>query len=253
VRHRCYRGSAAATAPIAVSNLVHRRRWRRCPDTYLFLSAFHRRPFLDAGFPAERCEVKPNFAPDAGRRHGAGEHLAFIGRLGVEKGVPFLLDAWRQVRADVKASLPLLVVGTGELDDLVRSEAERDPSLRPMGALPPDRCAELLRTARAAVVPSVWPEPFGLVVIEAMAAATPVLAPDHAALAELVTHEGDGLLHRPGDPRSLAADIELLAAEPARSVRLGDRGRTTYETTFSEEPVLTTLEGIYRRIRRNRT
>jgi glycosyltransferase involved in cell wall biosynthesis len=249
VRHRCYRGSASATAPIALSNLVHHRRWRSCPDVYLFLSAFHRQPFVDAGFPAERCHVKPNFTPDRGRRAGTGGHLVFIGRVGLEKGVPFLLEAWRRVPEAVKASLPLVVVGTGDLDDLVQSEAARDPTIRRMGSLPPDRCAELLRSARAAVVPSVWPEPFGLVVIEAMAAATPVLAPRHAGLAELVTHEANGLLHRPGDPSALAADIARLSADPLLSIELGNVGRTTFETTFAEAPVMARLEDVYERIR----
>lgn len=252
VRHRCYRGSAAATAPIALSNLVHHRHWRRCPDVYLFLSAFHRQPFLDAGFPSERCEVKPNFTVDLGRRRDAGDHIVFIGRIGVEKGVTFLLEAWREVPARVKSSFPLVIVGSGELDGQVRAEAERDPTIRPMGALPAGRCAELLRAARAAIVPSAWPEPFGLVVIEAMAAATPVLAPRHAALAELVTHEGDGLLHPPGDAAALARDVTSLADDPARSIELGDRGRTTFEGTFAEGPVLSALEAVYERVLRHR-
>ena len=103
---------------------------------------------------------------------------------------------------------------------------------------------ELMSRARAVVVPSVWEEPFGLVVVEAMAAGTPPIAAQHGLRR---THQPgvDGVLFRPGDPTALALAIADVEARPDRYEIYGKQARETYEQRFNPEHSLKHLLEIY--------
>lgn len=91
----------------------------------------------------------------------------------------------------------------------------------------------LLAAADLVVVPSTRPEPFGLVAIEAMAHARPVIATDAGGLAEIVVHGTTGLLVPPGDAEALAGAIADLLRSPRRAARLGRAGRTRQREHFT--------------------
>ena len=72
--------------------------WHTSVDTYIALTQFSRQTFVDAGFPADRIIVKPNFVyPDPGPGTGAGGYAVFVGRLSSEKGLRTLLRAGREL------------------------------------------------------------------------------------------------------------------------------------------------------------
>jgi glycosyltransferase involved in cell wall biosynthesis len=96
-----------------------------------------------------------------------------------------------------------------------------------------------------AVVPSVWLEAFGLVATEAMASGVPVVAANHGALSELVRDGVTGLLHRPGDPESLARCLRRIVADPAANRAMGAAGRHRYELEFSPPVGLQRLVAEY--------
>lgn len=85
-----------------------------------------------------------------------------------------------------------------------------------------------------AVVPSVEPEPFGRVAIEAMAHGLPVVATAHGGLAEIVLHEQTGLLVPPGDARALAHALHDLINSTDTRKRYGAAGRARQQESFSQ-------------------
>src|SRR6516165_5550593 len=97
VRHRCYRHSLAGSVATARMIAVHRRRrtWSTAVDRYIVSSEFGRSVFIEAGFPVQRIDVKPNFMEDPGEpdenvpRNG----VFYSGRLSPEKGVRYLVEA----------------------------------------------------------------------------------------------------------------------------------------------------------------
>jgi L-malate glycosyltransferase len=91
---------------------------------------------------------------------------------------------------------------------------------------------ELLAALDAVLVPS-WEEPFGRVVVEAMAMGLPVLATRVGGPAELVTDGRDGLLLTPRDPRSWADALDRLLSSPGALAAMGRRARHTAVTRFS--------------------
>jgi glycosyltransferase involved in cell wall biosynthesis len=90
-----------------------------------------------------------------------------------------------------------------------------------------------------AVVPSVQPEPFGCVVIEAMAAGTPVVGSRCGGIAEQIVHEVSGLLFVPGDAQALANALERLLDDPTLRRRMAEGGFRRVRTMFP-------LESTYR-------
>src|SRR5271169_3732856 len=87
--HGCYRGSRIGTLAVARMIDTHRRRgtWLHKVDRFIALSAFARKKFIAAGFPADRIAVKPNFAVDRGTATAAARAGAlYVGRLSSEKG-----------------------------------------------------------------------------------------------------------------------------------------------------------------------
>jgi len=85
----------------------------------------------------------------------------------------------------------------------------------------------LYQDADAVVFPSEWAEPFGLVPVEAMASGTPVVATGTGGSAEFLVHGVNAVLHRPGDPSSLAAAVHRLAGNPALRQHLIEAGLRT--------------------------
>ncbi len=88
-----------------------------------------------------------------------------------------------------------------------------------------DRCDLLL-------VPSLWQEPFGLVVAEAMARGLPVIASNVGGPAEILTHEINGLLVEAGNERALALAISQLIKDPEKRRRFGQAARATVQQRF---------------------
>ncbi len=108
----------------------------------------------------------------------------------------------------------------------------------------------LYSAATLLVVPS-WAEPFGRVVVEAMAAGCPVLATDAGGVPEIVTHGVDGWLVPPRDPAALAAALRCLLDAPALRATLARNGRVTVQGRFSLTGYMAAMEGIWRDALRN--
>lgn len=255
IRHGCYRDSVAATLPLSIANLVHARRWRTQVDALLTLSSAQRRLFVDAGFPADRTFVKPNWVPDRPVRTGDDlaptPEFAYLGRLAPEKGIGLLMQAWDLLTSTVAttadAEVPTLVIaGGGPLEADVQAWAATRPSVRFVGHQDAAGCSRITNRALASLVPSVWEETFGLVVIEAMAAGVPAIAPAHASFPDFIRSGVDGLLVDPNSAPALAEAMAGLLARPERALALGAEARRTYEARYRPEAVTALLVDRYR-------
>ena len=110
--------------------------------------------------------------------------------------------------------VPLVIAGTGPLEREVTAWAAGRDDVRYVGLYDTAECRKAIARSVAVVAPSTWLEAFGLVVVEAMAAGVPIVAAGHGAFVELVEDGVTGLLHRPGEPASLASCIRRITAEP---------------------------------------
>jgi glycosyltransferase involved in cell wall biosynthesis len=107
--------------------------------------------------------------------------------------------------------------------------------------------AALMGSSDIVVVPSVQPEPFGMVVIEAMALGRPVIASNAGGPAEIISDGSDGLLVRPSDPESLSSAIEGLIRDPAFARELGQNAMAK-AAEYRPEAMNSRVLSIYRHL-----
>ena len=201
------------------------RTWSKQVDTYIALTAFARQKFIESGLPANKIVVKPNFVdPDPGPSEHKEAYALFVGRLSAEKGLDVLLEAWQKLGPRIR----LKIAGDGPLAGLVQEAARANQHIEWLGPLPYHATLDTVGGAAFLVVPSIWYETFGRVVIEAYAKATPVVASNRGAVAEIVEHERTGLLFRSGDADDLAAKVAWLLDHPAQCKQMGKESRAFF-------------------------
>jgi glycosyltransferase involved in cell wall biosynthesis len=244
VVHACYRDSYTASAGAATMLVTHRllRTWMRQVDVYLALSQFARSKFVEGGLPVDKLLVKPNFVdPDPGVGTGPRDYALFVGRLSDQKGIGTLLDAWERL----ESAPPLVLVGAGPLEADVVSRARKAPTIRWLGSRPREDVSRLMGGALAVILPSGSYENFPMVVAEAYAHGTPVVASDLGALAELVEHGTTGLRFRRGDAADLAEQVRWAATHPEDMRRMGGNARREYEAKYTADQNYRVLTEAY--------
>lgn len=107
---------------------------------------------------------------------------------------------------------------------------------------------DLMRTMDIVIHASVDPEPFGIVLLEAMAVARPLIASAAGAPREIVIDGQTGLLVKPGDPGALAAAVARLLADPQSAHELAEAGRSRLHHNYTTRHTLAALEGLYREL-----
>ena len=173
-------------------------------------------------------------------REEAGRYLAFLGRMSYDKNP---LDAIRIAKA---AGMPIILAGRAqEAKEEAYFEKEIKPlidggQVRYIGPVNHEQKQELLRNAAALLFPIQWAEPFGLVMIEAMACGTPVLAHGLGSVAEVVDAGITGY-HAP----DIAGMGELLPATLALDRR---RVRAHAEGRFSHRKMVEAYVQLYREL-----
>lgn len=190
------------------------------------------------GIPAERIHVVPPFVPlshvPRGPRLGDDSaRLLYLGRLEPLKGVRQLLQALPRLAEQLQRGVALVVAGDGTERESLETEAAMVSSSEPrvrvrftgwQGEAARNR---LLAEADALVVPSLWPEPFGLVGLEAGAAGVPVVAFASGGITEWL-HEGVNGCLAPAEgarPALLAEALARCLASPGVMARLGAGAR----------------------------
>lgn len=238
VRHRCYRGSVTQSAAMAAGSVAHRRTWRLVAR-YLALNSSLRAELVSTGIDEDRISLLPNSVPDPGAVHPPGRDVLFVGRLDATKGVELLLDAWlRTAPGDAR----LVLAGDGPLRGAVERAAAASPGIEYRGLLDRNALDECYRQARFVVVPSVWAEPFPLVVVEALSHGRPVLVTRVGGLPEVVG--ADAGITSEVDAASLADGLTRLLVDDAAQRSAAARAR--YEGRFAPGIVTQQLLDIYR-------
>lgn len=191
-------------------------------------SHFMKSVLMRNGFNGDKIHVIPYFTnvPDCpDEAVNCSEPLILCaGRIEKAKGIHHLVNALPHIHEKAR----LVVVGEGsELAGLQSLSRRLDVSSRIefKGWLPNNELLGLYSKCALAVVPSVWPEPFGIVGIEAMAHARPVVAFDVGGISEWLKNGRNGFLVKPSDEKSLAEKINLLIDNPGIAKQLGKNGK----------------------------
>ena len=241
ILHGCYRDSRTASAVAGASLEIAARRevWANV-DVFIAPTAQLRAQHIAHGFDPEAILVKPHFVEDPGVRAlppSAARDYVFAGRLAPGKGVVSLLRAWKL--ANLGDDVRLHLIGDGPLRAQVDSEAIS--SVDVVGRRDVAQTRRAIGNARAFLFPSQWLEPFGVVLIEALSAGTPVLGYATADTAAIVGAGGRTVAA--GDEAALAQLIRSTDGEQLDVLGLG--ARETYERRFTPQTNLPQLLHAY--------
>jgi glycosyltransferase involved in cell wall biosynthesis len=168
--------------------------------------------------------------------------IIYVGRLIEYKHVDDLLLAFSKLSLDAE----LYVVGRGperKKLEVLAKELKVDRRVVFTGFVSESRKIELLKSSHALVLPSTM-EGFGIALVEAMAAKTPVIAADIPALRELVGDEEVGLLFKPRDIGALKMKLERLLKESKLRVQLSRKGHELVKKKFSWERITKEIESL---------
>jgi glycosyltransferase involved in cell wall biosynthesis len=238
------------------------------------ISHYVRREYERNGIPAEKIDVVHN-GIDVEFFASAGDAAAALARLGAPAGTPLVMLPGRLSRykgqLELVEAIPTILASapaarfvfagadTSELGDLPGSGGrsmrqvleQRAAELGVAGhaaflpASTEHEMADLYAAADVVVVPS-WEEPFGLVVIEAMAAGTPVVGSTTGAIPEIIVGGESGLLVPPREPAALAGAITALLDSPDLRQRLGASAQARMRSLFTLERYSREFEAILR-------
>lgn len=203
-------------------------------DQFVSPSRFTARMHAERGF-AKPVGHLPYFTDRADRdwqhpgpRPQEKPYFLFVGRLEAIKGLQTLIALWDQV-----PECDLLVAGTGTYLDELRAQAAGNPRIKFLGPQSQQALGALYVHALACLVPSLTYETFGIIIIEAFARKTPVVARELGALTEVVQDANGGFVYR--DDTELLSALRQLQASPALRTELGENGYRAFECWWTKE------------------
>lgn len=232
--------------PLGVS-AASSKLWRKS-DGIVCVSEYVRQSLVRMiGYPEERIYTAYNGAPPvdfgdsevqkARETLGIARNqvmILYVGALVPQKGPDVLLKAFREMVAahsDTRTRAKLVIVGGSALWRMKSADADvYEQELRSLadgldvsflGMLPHNEVLRLFQASDIAVAPSIFPEPFGMVVCEAMAAGTPVIASRVGGIPEVVLEGKCGILVSRGDHCQLAEALYRLVEDPILRSRMG--------------------------------
>lgn len=171
--------------------------------------------------------------------------VLFVGRVFLEKGLRHLILASRMITIPHQVR----VAGTGwdiqNCKDLVK-KLDMEHQVKFLDWLERDQISAEIANCSLMVVPSLWPEPFGLVGIEAMSHSKPIVSYGTGGISQWLRDGENGLLAEYNNIESLAECIKRLLSDKELSARLGRRGREMAGSEFSLQRHLERLEDIFR-------
>jgi len=217
-------------------------------DRFLSPSAFLRKRLVEWGIPPERIEHLPTGTDlelfGSGERESRGDRLrfGFLGSLVPVKGPHVALRAWAGLEREERGRASFELFGPSFHDSEYQGELEelaRESGARLAGSLEREEVAAALRRLDLLIVPSLWYENQPLVILEALAARTPLAVSDLGGMAELVEAGVSGFRFPMGDVRALRGLMRDLLADPSQLDRL-------YATPPAIPTVADQLDGLER-------
>jgi glycosyltransferase involved in cell wall biosynthesis len=226
------------------------------PDLKPFYAAFPEIPLVSISRDQRRSLARPiNWVGNVYhglprdllpfRANPKGDYLAFLGRISPEKGPDRAIEIAARAGMKLKIAAKIDRVDQAYWDETVAPMIAAHPNVEYIGEINESQKADFLGNARALLFPIDWPEPFGLVMIEAMACGTPVIAFRCGSVPEVITPGKSGFIVKTPDEA-----IEALAKVEALD---RTKVRESFEKRFTVERMAQDYLAVYRGLLGTRT
>ncbi|HAZ10984.1 MAG: hypothetical protein A2047_00390 [Omnitrophica bacterium GWA2_41_15] len=214
-------------------------------ERILVTTSYMKKMLVCNGFLEDKIQVIPLFVEDWGINTNKDEHIIiYVGRFTKEKGVIHFIHMLKALSSNFKA----FIIGDGpqrnECENLVNIIGLNN-KVTFTGFLNRDEIKDYFAKASIIVVPSLWPEPFCLVGIEAMSCSKPVVAYNVGGISSWLRDNYNGYLVRRGDIPGLVHSVETLLKNRRLTEDMGENGRKLFEEKFSKKAHFRNLLSAY--------
>lgn len=208
-------------------------------------STFMKNELIMNGFPQNRIFIIPPVIQNAGQEKvelPADNMILFVGQLIRGKGVDLLLNAFTNITVDYRA----VIVGDGNArDELAELSSNLGLADRVQfaGWIDHDQLQRYYSEAAVVAVPSRWPEPFGMVGLEAMKYGRPVVGFNVGGIKDWLEHKVTGILVPEQDVEKFAEALEQMLSDKEAAKSYGENGYKRMSEKYCFEEYLNKLEG----------
>lgn len=206
---------------------------------------------IEAGLPEQKIRIIPYFTPiiePSPLSQCKPPRILFVGRLTREKGLHYLIDALSKIHTSLDA-VHLDIVGDGHeravFEDKVEQLGIRERCTF-YGWLDRQQINERFDASTVVAFPSIYPEAFGIVGIEAMMRSRPVVAFNTGGVSDWLKHDVNGILVPLKDTPKLSSALHTLCTQPDYAAALGKAGRAIALSHFTSKHHLSALTNLYR-------
>lgn len=242
VVHKCFQDSyikSLVLSSFLALNSVNKT-WDKLIDKIIVLTPFIKQLFSESSldYLEYKLIVKPNSTDDFLLKNSlkSENKFLFVGRLSDEKGVSVLIKAFNQM-----PGLKLDVIGTGELEDELKKEAEDNIIFH--GLRDKAFIKEKLNSSRALIFPSIWYEGLPNTIIEAFSAGTPVIISNIENLNQIVLPNYNGIIFTPNNVDDLVRKVLEFKNQNTR--HLEKNARVSFEKKYNHTQNFENLKNIY--------
>jgi len=202
------------------------------------VSEYVAKELILAGIDEERIVVNIPFIKDISNsevsHQSTGKNILYVGRLERTKGIDFLIRAMKLLDRECH----LDIIGVGRMRKKLEQLAynlQLSNRVRFWGWIPNTELKKYYRKAQVFVLPSIWPEPLGIVILEAIANSVPVVASGVGGIKEMVKEGETGFLVKPKDARELAYKIKNLLDNSELRKKFGENGKRFVQEKLNKE------------------
>jgi len=229
--------------------------WAKHIDAFIALTEFQKNTMTQAGLPEKKIYVKPHFYagnPKFIKYYSREKCVVFVGRLGLEKGIFDLLNAWKLWG---KTAPLLRIIGTGTLINDIKNFIELhglERTIKLEGLLPFEKVQEIVAKSSLLILPSVCFEGFPMTIREAFAHGVPVAGSNIGSIPDIVDDGINGVLFKPGNPEDLFQKIKMIWGNQTQLEQMAKAAKEKFEQFYTEEVNYKILMDIYQKAIENR-
>lgn len=248
-KYGCFKGSKLQSFLVAFIFTYHRERksFYKQIDRYICLNENQICLLKDIGFDAAKIVKKYNFVPDAEANLTAERvtelperYAVFYGRIGEEKGIRMLMKIWDRI-----TDIPLVVMGTGPLEEEFKAWAEQKDNVHFLGYTQHDKCLRIVKGGEFVIFPSIWYEGCSMVEIEAESLGRALIATDLGFSMEAIEDGINGYKVPLGSVECFESRIRGMWNNAELAAQMGKNARADYEAKYLPEDNYRQLMKIY--------
>lgn len=248
LKYRCIHESLPISGLVMIESAVQKlfQLYKSNLDKVVVPSHFYRDKLIEWGWSPEQLVYIPNYVrpeqytPD----YLPGDYLFYFGRLAPEKGVDTLIQSALQTGAK------LLIAGTGPHESKLKSLVpDGDERIQFLGFCSGEKLQNLIRGARAVVLPSEWYENAPISLLEAYACGKIVIGARIGGIPELLSHDTTGYLFKSGEKEDLINTIDLVySLDDSLIVSMGKYAREYVSNNYTPERYMKDMTCLYREL-----